>query len=260
MTFLYVAIVALFVRMDRQARERAAERRTMIEERAKQHAKFFESMTVELRTPLSALLVFASALVDGVTDDRSREVARRVQGETKDLLAIVDDILDYARIEAGNLDFTVQEVDLAAIVERSVEGLRARAGSRGLKLDVQLPSDLPKANGDPARVQQAVTNLIATAIFSTEEGRIKVRAGAEREAITLDVTDATLELNEPQLATIWDPFHVALAIGRAHTGSGLAMSITRGLVTRMGGSVEAHAKAGKGTTFRVRLPRSSVTV
>jgi signal transduction histidine kinase len=260
MAVLYVAIVMLFVRMGRQARERAAERRGLIEERAKQHAKFFESMTQELRTPLSALLVFASSLVDSIADDRSREVARRVQGETKDLLTVVDDILDYARLEAGNLALGVEEVDLGKIVERCVEGVRSRAGTRAVKLDVQLPADLPKANGDPARVQQAITNLLSTAIQATDEGRVKVRGGSDRDAVTIDVTDNGMALSEQQLATIWDPFHAALAAGRAPAGSGLALSITRGLVTRMGGTVEAHSRAGKGTTLRVRLPRATVTV
>jgi signal transduction histidine kinase len=260
MAVLYLAMVALLVRMARQARERAAERRALIEERAKQHAKFFESMTQELRTPLSTLLVFASSLVDSVADDRSREVARRVQGETKDLLGVVDDILDYARIEAGNLALAVEEVDLAKIVEACVEGARARAGTRAIKLDVQLPGDLPKANGDPARVQQAITNLLSAAIQATDEGRVKVRGASDRDVVTIDVSDNGLALSEPQLATIWDPFHVAAATGRAQAGSGLALSITRGLVTRMGGSVEARSRSGKGTTLRIGLPRATVTV
>jgi signal transduction histidine kinase len=217
-------------------------------------------MTHELRTPLQALLVFASSLVDSVGDDRSREVAKRLQTETKDLLAIVDDILDYARIEAGNMALAVEEVDLGQIVDRCVQGLQARAGARAVKLDVQVSEDLPKANGDPARVQQAITNVLATAIHATDEGRVKVRAASDRDAVTIDVTDSGLALSAEQLAAIWDPFHVGVAAGRGQQGSGLALSITRGLVTRMGGTVDARvAKKGTGTTFRVRLPRAHVT-
>ena len=83
-------------------------------------------------------------------------------------------------------------------------------------------------NGDPARVQQALSNLLTTALHFTDEGRVKVRASAEREAVMLDVSDSGLGLSEQQLATIWDPFHVGHATGaRAQSGSGLALAVSR---------------------------------
>ena len=105
-----------------------------------------------------------------------------------------------------------------------------------------------------------MTNLLATAIASTDEGRVKIRASAERDAIVFDVTDNGLGLSPQQLETIWHPFHAGMALGRAQTGSGLALAITRGLVMRMGGTVDAFSAKTKGTTFRVRFPRAEVTV
>jgi len=260
MVFLFVSLVFLVVQSERQQRRYAASRRTLIEDRAKQHAKFFESMTRELRTPLSALTVFAQSLIDSVQDDRSKEVVRRVQAETKDLLSLVDDILDYARLEADNLEIHTEEVDLVRIVDRCVEAVRGRAGGRSIRLDVELPSDLPKVNGDAARVQQVVTNLLTAAVRATEDGRVKVRASSDRDVVSLDVTDGGPGLSESQVMTIWDPFHVAPPTGRQESGGGLALPIARGLVKRMGGSVEATSKKGKGTTMRLRLPRASVTM
>jgi signal transduction histidine kinase len=260
MALLFVALVFLVVQSERQQRRHAAARRGLIEDRAKQHAKFFESMTRELRTPLSALTVFATSLIDSVQDARSKEVVRRVQAETKDLLSLVDDILDYARLEADNLEIHTEEVDLARIVERCVDAVRSSAGGKSVRLDVEIPSDLPKVNGDAARVQQAVTNLLTSAVRATEDGRVKVRASADRDAVAVDVTDGGPGLSESQTMTIWEPFHVAPPTGRQESGGGLALPIARGLLQRMGGSVEATSKKGKGTTLRLRLPRASVTV
>ena len=260
MLLLFLALVFLVVQIERQQRRGAAARRVLIEDRAKQHAKFFESMTRELRTPLSTLMVFASSLIDSVQDDRSRDVAKRVQSETKDLIAVVNDILDYARLEADSLGLNAAEIDLAKIIERSVEAVRSGALARTVKFDVRVPEDLPKVNGDPSRVQQVVTNLLVTAVRASDEGGIKVRARADRDAVLLEVTDGGPGLSESQVIAIWDPFRATTAPGRQDAGSGLAMAVTKSLIERMGGSVEASSKGGKGTTLRVRLPRAEVTV
>ncbi len=260
MVALFVALVFLVVQIERQQRRGAAARRALIEDRAKQHAKFFESMTRELRTPLSTLMVFASSLIDSVQDDRSRDVAKRVQGETKELIAVVDDILDYARLEADSLGLIAEEVDLAKIVERSVDAVRGRTGGRSVRFDVALPEDLPKVNGDASRVQQVITNLLAAALRATDEGGIKVRVRPDRDTVAVEVTDGGPGMSESQVMAIWDPFRVTTAPGRQDAGSGLAMAVTKSLSERMGGSVEAISKRGKGTMFRVRLPRAQVTV
>ena len=260
MILLFVALVFLVLQLEREQRKSAAARRALIEERAKQHAKFFESMTRELRTPLSTLMVFASSLIDSVQDDRSRDVAKRVQGETKDLISLVDDILDYTRLEADNLGLHAEEIDLARITERAMEAVRARAGARPIKFNVELPDDLPKVNGDPSRVQQALTTVLATAVRATDEGGVRVRGRFDRDTVAIEVTDGGPGLSESQVMAIWDPFHSSSAPGRQDAGSGLALAVTKSLIERMGGGVEAISRRGKGTTLRVRLPRSQVTV
>jgi signal transduction histidine kinase len=259
MLLLFVALVLLVLQIERDQRKNAAARRLMVEERAKQHAKFFENMTREMRTPLSTLMVFGASLIDSVQDDRSREVAKRVQSETKDLLALVDDILDYARLEADSLELHAEEVDLAAIIERSADALRAKAGGRSIKLKVEMPEGLPKVNGDPARVQQAMTNLLAAAIRATEEGTVRVRGRDDRDAVLIEVSDSSPGLSESQVMSIWDPFRPSGATGRVDAGNGLSLAVTRSLLVRMGGTVDVGSKKGKGTTFRVRLPRAHVT-
>jgi signal transduction histidine kinase len=217
-------------------------------------------MTRELRTPLSTLMVFASSLIDSVQDDRSRDVAKRAQNETKELIALVDDILDYARLEADSLGLTAEEIDLAKIVARSLEAVRARAGARSLRFDVSVPDDLPKVNGDASRVQQVITNILASAVRATDDGGIRVRVRVERDTVAVEVTDGGPGISESQVMAIWDPFHGMTAPGRQDAGSGLAMAVTKSLIERMGGSVDAGSKRGKGTTLRARFPRAHVTV
>jgi signal transduction histidine kinase len=260
MLLLFVVLVLMVLQRERQEQKSAAARRALTEERAKQHAKFFESMTRELRTPLSTLMVFATSLIDSVQDDRSRDVAKRVQGETKDLITLVDDILDYTKLEADNLGLHAEEIDVARIAERAMEAVRTRAGARPIKFNVEFPEDLPKVNGDPARVQQAITTILATAVRGADEGGIRVRGRFDRDSVAIEVTDGGPGLSESQVMAIWDPFHVSTAPGRQDAGSGLALAVTKSLIERMGGTVEAVSKKGKGTTLRVRLPRAQVTV
>jgi signal transduction histidine kinase len=259
MTALFLALVVMVIQAGRQQRENALAIRAMAEDRAKQHARFFESMTRELRTPLSALAVFVSSLFDSIQDERSREVVRRAQGETKDLLALVDDILDFARLEADSLEMRAEEIDLRRIADQSLETVKARATALGVRLESELPDDMPKASGDPARAQQAITNLLVAAIRATHEGRVRIRGRAEHDAVTIEVTDNGPGLTASQTMAVWDPFHLAAGPTGREGGSGLALSIARGLVERMGGSVEATSKHGKGTTLKLKLPRASVT-
>ncbi len=259
MLVLFVALTSLVVQMERQQRMAAAARRALIEERAKQHARFFESMTAELRTPLSTLMVFATTLLDAVQDERSRDVVKRAQTETKELLALVDDILDYARLEADGLGLAAEEIDLAKTVARSVEIVKARASARSVRFDVKVPDNLPTVNGDAGRAQQVVTNLLMAAARTTDDGTIKVRARIERESVAIEVTDAGPGMSESQVMAIWDPFRAPATPGRQDAGSGLAMAVTKSLIERMGGSVDAGSKKGKGTTLLVRFARAQVT-
>ena len=206
-------------------------------------------------------MVFASSLIDSVQDDRSRDVAKRVQGETKELIAVVDDILDYARLEADSLGLIAEEVDLAKIVERSVDAVRASRGGALGSLRRE-PSRRP-AQGERRRLARPAGRHEPPRrrrCARQTRGAIKVRVRADRDTVAVEVTDGGPGLSESQVMAIWDPFHVRRRRA-VKSGSGLAMAIdARASSERMGGSVEAISKRGKGTTFRVRLPRAQVTV
>jgi signal transduction histidine kinase len=272
MVFLFAVVVAMVIGVERAERSVQRARRKLIEERAKMQAQFFESMTQELRTPLSAVMVFASSLLEALKDDPSKAVAQRIHAETKDLLSVVDDIHDFSKIEAGNVVLATEEVDLKAAIAKAEARGRELIGARGVKLKTDVPEDLPTVNGDAGRIQQVITNLVVHAIKTTEDGRVGIRARAEREAVLVEVIDTGTGLSEQALASAFDPFqrgpfqsgplqNAPLQKGidePLHGGSGLALSIVRGLVRAMGGEVTATSKVGKGSVFTVRLPRATV--
>ena len=259
-TMFFVFIVASLMVLSVERRERGVElaRRRMAEERAKLQAQFFESMSQGLRTPLSTVLVFASSLIEGLTDDDSRAVVKRIHAETKDVLGAVDDIHDFSKIEAGNLKLAVEEVDLKAAIAKAVERGTELIGHRSLKLRTEVPDDLPTVNGDAARIQQVLVNLIVNAVdTSGGEGRIGLKARADRDSVVVEVIDTGKGFTAEALASVWDPFQKD-AGAQSHVGTGLGLSIVRGLVTAMGGEVSAASKVGKGSVFTVRLPRAAV--
>lgn len=260
MTLLFGTVVLMMLSVERNERGIQRARRKLVEERAKLQAQFFESMSQELRTPLAAILVFAQTLLDALKDDKSEAVAKRIHAETKDVLRSVDDIHDYSRIEAKSLKLEVAEVDLKAAIAKCEERGREMIGARGLKLRTEVPEDLPAVNGDPARVQQVLTNLLANAIRSTVEGRVALKARADRDAVLVDVSDTGGGLSEEALNTVWDPFRKNEAMAAGQASAGLALAIARGLAQAMGGDVTVASKPGKGTTFTLRLPRASITV
>ncbi len=260
MAVLFALVTLLVSSAAAQQRDVQRARRKLVEERAKQQAVFFESMTQELRTPLSTVVVFAASLTESLKEGQpEKAIAERIHAETKDVLATVDDIVDYSRIEAGNARLVVSEVDVRGCAEAAAARGTALIGARAVRLKVDLPDDLPTVNGDPARVQQVLTYLVAHAVESVDEGKVLLRARAERDTVAIQVIDTGPGLDASELASVWDPFRQAAPGARAQTGSGLALAIVRGLVTSMGGEVSASSKLGRGSSFTVRLPRASIT-
>jgi signal transduction histidine kinase len=256
--FAVVIVVVRWAESQQRAVQRA--RRKMVEDRAKAQAVFFESMTHELRTPLSAIIVFAESLHERFQEDAaSTTVADRIRAEAKDVLRVVEDILDFSKIEAGKVQLKVEEVDLKVTIAKAVERAGELVVASGVRVKADVPGDLPAVNADPARLEQVVTYLLANAIQSMNDGSVVLAARVERDAVTVHVTDGGGGLGAEQLATIWDPFRQAAPATRAKVGSGLALAIVRGLVTAMGGDASVASTPGKGSTFTVRFPRAQVT-
>jgi signal transduction histidine kinase len=212
----------------------------------------------ELRTPLSAVLGWARLLRSGRLD--AAGIARAVETLERSASAqaqIVDDLLDVARIERGELRLDVRRVELAAVVEAAIAAVRPAADARSIEIATVLIPAIGAVSGDPGRLQQVVWNLLSNAIkFTPPGGRVEVRLAHEGDAALISVKDTGEGIAPAFLPHVFERFRQADSSStRAHGGVGLGLAIVRHLVEAHGGtvSVESDGK-GKGAAFTIRLP------
>jgi signal transduction histidine kinase len=257
-----VTIGAAFIWQQR-LRERAklAEVERVEHERSSRlQAQFFASVSHELRTPLVAIRGFASDVEEhpGV-DDLVRERSRRIQEEAMSLLGMINNILDAAKIEAGEVQLELEDVALDGILERCVSRCQGLLRDKSVALDLEVPEGTPPVRADFVKLQQVFTNLIANAVKFTETGHVRVRVlreGAPEGKLAVEVEDTGIGIAKETLPHIWSPFRQADAtVSRQYGGTGLGLSIVRGIVQLHGGSIDVRSTLGAGSTFTVLLPR-----
>ncbi len=223
-------------------------------------SRFVAMVSHELRTPLSAIRGFTEMFLAGIYGalPESQEGAmKRIAVNTEQLLHLVNDLLDQARIEAGQLSLRSEPVALRELFEDVRSTLSVLAAERNLALTAQVADDLPPVvYGDPQRLKQIFINLANNAIKFTEEGAITIaarRANADHWAIT--VSDTGIGIPEEAREYIFDPFRqVDSSMTREHKGTGMGLAIVKQLTHLMGGSVVLESELGQGSTFTVQLP------
>jgi PAS domain S-box-containing protein len=224
-------------------------------------SEFLASMSHELRTPLNSIIGYAEVLLDGIdgelTDDMDEDVTA-IHGSGKHLLNLINDILDLAKIEAGQMDLVMESFPLRPLVDDMVSTQRVLLKDREVDLVLDIPDDLPQVYADPLRIRQVLSNLLANAAKFTEQGSITVHArGYETDPsmIQLSVIDTGIGMRSDQLQVIFDRFR---QVDQSHTrragGTGLGLSITRQLVELHGGTIEVESELGVGSVFRFTLP------
>jgi signal transduction histidine kinase/ActR/RegA family two-component response regulator len=251
-----------------------------LEEKAQQLAQasqykseFLANMSHELRTPLNSLLLLARLLADNTDENlnpKQIEFARTIYSAGSDLLALIDDILDLAKIEAGRMDVEAAEVRLADVGAFVEQAFRPQAEEKGLALTVELADDLPPAIvTDPQKLQQVLRNLLANAMKFTDNGSVTLRMapaepGASFEQPTLrgartvvgfTVTDTGIGISDDKLALIFEAFQQADGTtSRKYGGTGLGLSISRDLARLLGGAIAVSSSPGAGSSFTLYLP------
>jgi len=254
--------------------ERTAELQTEIEIRryaeaqavasSEAKSRFLANMSHELRTPLNAIKGYAELCTEVVDD--AQPIARgelrgdlaRVTTSADRLLALVNDVLDLARIEAGMLDMHAERVEPAQLVRQVADELRPLVDHGGNELVLAL-DDLPDhMEVDPTRLRQVLVNLVGNATKFTEDGTIRVTGALDRGAVQLQVHDTGIGIPADALATLFDRFtQVDESPTRKHQGTGLGLALSRDLARRMGGELTARSEVGRGSVFTVRLPLSA---
>jgi two-component system, sensor histidine kinase len=218
---------------------------------------FLATMSHEIRTPLNGVLGMTRALAaDPALNGGQRQRLSVIQQSAESLLAILNDILDLSKVEAGKLDLEDIEFDLAEVARGAHEAFTALAAQKGLAFKLAIdPDALGTYRGDPTRVRQILYNLISNALKFTEAGKIDVSIARRGKDLEISVADTGVGIAPEQLKRLFAKFEQADAsTTRRFGGAGLGLSICRDLCDLMGGTIEVESTPGNGATFFVNLP------
>jgi signal transduction histidine kinase/HAMP domain-containing protein/putative methionine-R-sulfoxide reductase with GAF domain len=226
---------------------------------ASQHkSQFLATMSHELRTPLNAILGYAELLADGIygaLPERPKGVVARIQHNGKHLLALINDVLDLSKIEAGQLMLTLEDYNLPDVVRSVVTATHPLASAKGLKFTAVLPDAMPLAHGDARRVAQVLLNLVGNAIKFTDAGEVEIGAAAADGRFVLTVRDTGPGIAEADQERIFDEFQqIDNSNTRKNGGTGLGLAISKRMIEMQGGTIAVESVLGQGATFRVVLP------
>lgn len=222
---------------------------------------FVATASHELRSPLTSIKGFIELLQTTDSDnltERQQEFIRIALQSTDRLVELVNDLLDVARIEAGQVEIHPRAVDLRDAIEEVAALMAPRVQDKRQRLDVQIFDPRPPALADPARVRQIVTNLVTNAhSYTPQEGSITLRLEGDAQATTITVADTGPGIEPEEVRRLFDRFYRGATDGRKSPGTGLGLAIVKSLVDLHGGSIDVQSTVGRGTTFIVRLPSAT---
>lgn len=254
---------------ERKVAEEERERRHRAE--AADHIKsaFLATMSHELRTPLNSIIGFTGIMLQGLAGPFNAEQKKQlgmVRGSARHLLALVNDVLDVSKIEAGQLDVASESFDIERSIAHVVELVSPLADAKGLNFEVSLQPGLGEAVSDARRFEQMLLNLLSNAIKFTDTGGVSVSAdliesckSAEasngKTALRVRITDTGIGIKPSDLGTLFEPFRqIETGLSRQREGTGLGLAICHRLALLMGGKIQVESEFGRGSVFTLILP------
>jgi len=243
----------------RQALDELAVAKARAEAADNLKSAFLATMSHELRTPLNSIIGFTGIILRervGPLNAEQKKQLNMVRGSSQHLLALINDVLDISKIEAGQLQIVSERIDIRQIVEKVVQSARPLAEGKGLELAFAMAPDMNAITGDSRRVEQILLNLLSNAIKFTEQGSVKVVCEEDAENVMFQVIDTGIGIKEEDRGKIFESFRqIDSGLTRKYDGTGLGLSISKRLVELMGGRIWITSAWGSGSTFGFTLPK-----
>ncbi len=218
--------------------------------------EFLSSVSHELRTPLNAIQGYTRIVLrDQNLNDRQRMSLERVLTSSRNQLKLINNILDYSRLEAGRMRVDLEHIDVSAVCREVVVQIEALAQEGGLELKAELPEQLQTVS-DRAKIERILINLLGNAIKFTQKGSVTLSIAVREGTVLIEVCDTGIGIRKEEQDLIFERFRQGSSSGQSsHTGTGLGLAITSRLVGLLDGRVELLSELGEGSTFSVRIPQ-----
>ena len=247
--------------LESRVRERTAELAGAMEraqEADRLKSAFLANMSHELRTPLNSIIGFTGILAQGLAgplNDEQKKQIGMANYSARHLLALINDVLDISKIEAGQLEIRKERFDMRVVIEISVAAVRSMAEKKNLPIEIFIAPEVGFIVSDRRRVEQILVNLLNNAVKFTETGKIVLNCKADSEFIVVTVSDTGIGIRAEDIPHLFRPFRqVDSGLARRHDGTGLGLSICKELVNLLGGSISVESRLGEGSDFSFRLP------
>ncbi|MBI9086694.1 MAG: hypothetical protein JEZ11_24055 [Desulfobacterales bacterium] len=222
---------------------------------------FLATMSHELRTPLNSIIGFTGIMIQGLAgplNEEQQKQMRMVQGSSRHLLALINDVLDISKIEAGQLTLAFTAFALRPAIEKMVGLVSPLAEKKGITLVLDIADDVATVTSDQRRLEQVFLNLLNNAVKFTDKGQIRISCRRDNGHYRLSVSDTGIGIQPEELPGLFQPFHqIDTGLSRKHEGTGLGLSICKKLMDMMGGTIDVQSRWGQGSTFTICFPRQA---
>lgn len=248
--------------MEERIRERTAQLAEAMEraqDADRTKSAFLATMSHELRTPLNSIIGFTGIILRervGPLNEEQKKQLNMVRNSSQHLLALINDVLDISKIEAGQLQLVPEDIRLDQIIEKAVHSVQPLAEKKGLELVSDTSRKIGIVTGDPRRTEQVLLNLLSNAIKFTDTGSVKIACEPGDSTVTVKVIDTGIGIKAEDFEKVFQTFQqIDTGLNRSYEGTGLGLPISKRLVELMGGELNVTSVWGSGSTFSFTLPK-----